>query len=557
VLLFISIILFIFITFASGFLLSIFIFKEDINKLKVSEIGFLGFANLTLISFFFHFFTPLNQNVNLIIAGLIIIIFFLNFQKLKQTVFKNYKILFIFLILTFILTIFQKPHEDYGYYHLPYIVNVISDKVIFGLSNLQSQYAWNSSWLNISSLFNFYLIGIYGPILINSVLFFFISIFFYEKFFVNKKKYLHTSDIFILFFGFYFFLKFTRLTEYGFDVAANFFVLLIFYYFCKFFENKKSNLYAKLIFIFSSIAVTIKLTAFISIVVSLIVFFIILKQKNIKDFSLVVLFCFLTVFFWIAQQLAYSGCISPFLKFSCFENLEWYNNNITSVVNQATGAFNKSFSSYSGPLDRNEYVKNFNWIPTWFSRNKIEFAEHILTILSPALLLFILNRNSEEKKNVMKLDFNFRLYNYILIFSAIGFSVWFIKSPVIRFGVTYIYCATIFFIICIYTVFLKKFYFSNKSIKIIFIICLIFSFLKNVKRSVEKYENYSVLPGIIDINYSTYKLNDFNVNYPDEDTDYHQLKYCWSIPYPCHISGIKGKKLDIFKKFGYTFILKK
>ena len=554
-LLFIFIVLFIFVTFASGFLLSLLIFSNDINKLNVSEIGFLGFANLTLISFFFHFFTPLNQNVNLIIAAFIIIVFFLNFQKLKQIIFKDYKVLFIFLTLTFCVTIFQKPHEDYGYYHLPYVINVISDKVIFGLSNLQSQYAWNSSWLNISSLFNFYLIGIYGPILLNSVLFFFISIFFYEKFFVNKKTYLYTSDIFILFFTFYFFLKFTRLTEYGFDVAANFFVLLNFYYLVKYFEKNKSHLYAKLIFIFSSVAITIKLTAFISIIVSLLVFYFIFKKGKIKDFSLVILFCFLTIFFWITQQLIYTGCVSPFLKFSCFENLEWYNKNITSIVNQATGAFNKSFSSYSGLLDRNEYVKNFNWIPTWFSRNKVEFAEHFLTILVPAFFLLILNVRQVEKKNILKLDFNFRLYNYILIFSFIGFSIWFLKSPVIRFGVIYIYCVTLFFIIYLYTIFFKNFFFSIKSIKIIFIACLIFTFSKNIKRIVEKYDNYSIWPSIINVNYSTVKLNDFSINYPDEDTKFHQLKFCWSIPYTCHINA--GKELDIFKKFSYTFILKK
>ena len=30
-----------------------------------------------------------------------------------------------------------KPNEDFGYYHLPYITNLINQKIIFGLSNLQ------------------------------------------------------------------------------------------------------------------------------------------------------------------------------------------------------------------------------------------------------------------------------------------------------------------------------------------------------------------------------------------------------------------------------------
>ena len=35
-------------------------------------------------------------------------------------------------------------NEDFGYYHLPYITNLIEEKIIFGLSNLQLNQGWNS-----------------------------------------------------------------------------------------------------------------------------------------------------------------------------------------------------------------------------------------------------------------------------------------------------------------------------------------------------------------------------------------------------------------------------
>ena len=40
------------------------------------------------------------------------------------------------------MTIKYKPHEDFGFYHLPYIINLISEKVIFGMSIIQPQFAF-------------------------------------------------------------------------------------------------------------------------------------------------------------------------------------------------------------------------------------------------------------------------------------------------------------------------------------------------------------------------------------------------------------------------------
>ena len=66
------------------------------------------------------------------------------------------------ILIVILMTIKYRPNEDYGFYHLPYIINVISEKVIFGLSNIQPQYAWNSSWLNFSAVLNLPYIGIKG-----------------------------------------------------------------------------------------------------------------------------------------------------------------------------------------------------------------------------------------------------------------------------------------------------------------------------------------------------------------------------------------------------------
>ena len=122
----------------------------------------------------YFIFFPLNIIVNAIIFIFIIFIFIPknkdNFNLIKNL---DLKIISVSLLVVFLMTLKYKPNEDYGYYHLPYIINLTSEKIIFGLANLQPQFAWNSSWLNFSSLFNLPFIELKGTQLSNSVLYFF------------------------------------------------------------------------------------------------------------------------------------------------------------------------------------------------------------------------------------------------------------------------------------------------------------------------------------------------------------------------------------------------
>ena len=47
----------------------------------------------------------------------------------------------------------QKYHEDFGYYHLPYAIAFLEEKIIFGFANIDQSYVYNSIWLNINSIF--------------------------------------------------------------------------------------------------------------------------------------------------------------------------------------------------------------------------------------------------------------------------------------------------------------------------------------------------------------------------------------------------------------------
>ena len=88
-----------------------------------------------------------------------------------------------YLIVVFcLLPIFfsQKYHEDFGYYHLPYALSFIEEKIIFGFANIDKSYVYNSIWLNISSLFflndkNFNFLTLPGYILFLSFILFLLN----------------------------------------------------------------------------------------------------------------------------------------------------------------------------------------------------------------------------------------------------------------------------------------------------------------------------------------------------------------------------------------------
>ena len=115
---------------------------------------FFGFIVVSLVVTISHFFFHISFILSLILLIIGLISFF-NKQNLNYI--KNNKskfIFYLFIIMIFIpMFLSQKYHEDFGYYHLPYSLAFIENKIIFGFSNINNTYVYNSIWLNINSLF--------------------------------------------------------------------------------------------------------------------------------------------------------------------------------------------------------------------------------------------------------------------------------------------------------------------------------------------------------------------------------------------------------------------
>ena len=103
---------------------------------------------------------------------------------------------------------------------------------------------------------------------------------------------------------------------------------------------------------------------------------------------------------------------------------------------------NKSFAQYKGNLSELEYSSNFNWVPTWFERTKVEALEHLFTFLF-LFLLVLISLNFSKKNIIKKLTYvsikKIRMVLFLLLFIiAIQILFWFQNSPLVRFGFNYI-----------------------------------------------------------------------------------------------------------------------
>ena len=178
----------------------------------------------------------------------------------------------------------------------------------------------------------------------------------------------------------------------------------------------------------------IKIT-FAFIIILPLYFFLIDRQLSLllnKKIILIGTICII----YLTKNFLISGCLIYPIEFLCFESVSWSNNQAVIWENQVGAVINRSWTSYTGVLSEYEYIKNFNWFKTWFSRNVIELLEFSITILL-ALFITLLSFNY-NKKLKPKFNENFSTYKskeIITILSTILFFcliIFFTKIPVFR-----------------------------------------------------------------------------------------------------------------------------
>ena len=507
---------------------------------------FLGFIIVSLIVTLIHFFSKINLIISILVLIFGLIAFYRNSNLNYLTLLKKKNLAYLLIILLFLpMYISQKYHEDFGYYHFPYALALIEEKIIFGFANIDKPFVYNSLWLNLKPLFflenkNFNFLTVPSFLLYISFILFSINE-------VLKKKDIQNSDYFLVVVIFYFILKFTRISEFGVDLPAIIFSVLAIYYFIKLSETKeisKKTSFFYLNFIFSVFSILIKLST-----APILLLTIYLYLFNFNDFKFIVFkIRFLVIYFlcfsFFTQQFIYTGCFLFPTNFSCL-NVSWFNIEHLSL-NKILELTNKSYSTARNMYSPSEYLSNYTWFPFWLKRNYTEILEHLGTIILPVLFFaFFL-----KKKNINKEIFNKKKIIYLFVFLNIIF--WLNFSPVYRFGV-HIFI-TLSFIILLDLLISREF--SKKLFTFFVSIFLLFSFSKNIFRinnsdnifiGIQKIENSYIFKDDISNEYA--KI--FHPDVGNNKKNGWQGRLCWNTPFICSYN-----KLDVSKKNGYLIINK-
>ncbi len=536
--------------------LSIFIFSTSIagfGSLLSAKIKsnffldiFLGFIVISIIITTYHFFFKIETYTKFLVLLVGLLIFFIKKNILDLTKLIKKKNFFYFVIIGFLIPMFisQKYHEDFGYYHLPYALAFLEEKIIFGFANIDKAFVYNSIWLNLYPLFFFDNNYVYLT-LPSFLLFLSFIIFSIKK--IIKKTYIGISDYYLIVVLFYFLLKFTRISEFGVDFPSSVFSILGILYFIKFYETnkdieRKSCLYLN--FAFSFFSILIKLSATPIIILPIYLYFTNFKKFNIYIFNTQFLIIYFLALVFFIQQFIYSGCIFFPTNLTCF-NLSWFNPEYLNLSKELE-LINKSYSSAKDVYSPEEYLNNFTWFMFWLKRNFLEIFEHFATIILPSFIFFAYLKKRSQTVIIFKKEI------FIFFFCLIYLLFWLNFSPVFRFAIP-VFITLIFFIF--YRFYTKK-KISNKILVIFISFFILFNFSKNIVRinDVDK-----VFLGVKGIN-NQYLLNEDNINehvniyYPDikkNNKNGWQGRLCWDIPFVCSYN-----KLDVNKKKGYLIFNK-
>jgi hypothetical protein len=218
---------------------------------------------------------------------------------------------------------------------------------------------------------------------------------------------------------------------------------------------------------------------------------------------------------WLIKNFITTSCFAYPIVSSCFSNsiFALYGVATPESASWLTEIWSKGFVDHPNwqNINLKDYASGFNWVPTWAGGHFLK----ILEILSPLFFviaifsLYIFLKKDEYLKSKIVLHFNVT-YIYLWFSLFFGLLLWFYKAPVFRFGSFYIISIIIFS----YILLLDSFFYLKRSLKInffkiIFIICIIFFFSKNILRINDS--NNSFFPKTFNFeNLEEFSLNNFD-----------------------------------------------
>ena len=487
----------------------------NINSKNLGIIGFIGIFFLILVSYLSTLFIAHDYNFNLfiLIVGLALAIYFLkNYQILKIDLINFF---LVFLIL-FIFILVGKNHDDFSYYHFPYIHLLTQDSHPFGLGLLNNGFRNQSSLFFFNSLFYLPKIDIYfyhigAVFFLGFTNLFFLKNIFDQNTFKNFRFYNFINLFFLIFINIFFY----RLAEYGTDRLGSILIILAFIILLLIVNQNSrfSQLNNELIKFFIIIGcITISMKSFYLIYVSLLFFLIYYSHLNNFFFKFLKSKLFILVFFFIFFSFFFnfinSSCFVFPAQFTCYDKLSWSisKNEVENVKIWyelwAKGGATPNFVVEN----RVDYISNFNWVKNWLNVyffNKM--SDYILSIIL-LVVIFYFTFFSKVKRNFKK-----RKYYIIIFFLIVYLIEWFLYHPSLRYGGYHIFILIVSIPLIIS---IEKFELSWTSFRkkaIIFVMITLVIFLgRNILRLNKEYNVY---------NYNIFK--NMNYKFIGGDRDYY------------------------------------
>ena len=522
------------------------ILKLYINVKEIVIFGILGIIFLTFISYLTNIFSPHGFVHNIIIHSIGIILF-LSAVKSEVIIKKKIYVIAILSIIIVCFSLLSKTHDDFGWYHLPYTLNLSQNKFQYGLGHFNHGFRTPSSLFYLNSLF--YLPGIkfYSFNFAQLYIFQFSLIYFYKKIFNKENN--NSFEIFYSLLAFIFIsVVFYRLAEHGTDRSGQTLLFIVIVLILNILsknlvETKKINL----IILLLVYLITIKTYFIIFILLMLPILMFIKKDYLIYKkifFSKTIAFSILFLFLHFHIQLANSGCLLYPMSFTCYPDFIWsINKNEIMIMGQWYELWSKSGANPNFRVENPaEYINQFNWISNWMSNyffNKM--SDLILGIILILIITYLLFRK-KSIKNKKKIKITGISYAFFFLFL-----IWFTKFPQLRYG-GFIIIANLFFLpACFY---LFNYEINKKTLlsaKYLIAISLIIFIGRNLDRLYLEINSYNYKPiknaffHIDNYEYEAIKLNDNIILNRTKGS-------CWATKQPCtHRDGIKA-----IKKYNYV-----
>ena len=518
-------------------------------------IGFYGLFFLTLFSMFSSFFFKHNfiHNAPLHIAGIIFFIF-LNFSQKRKLL----KTIFLISLFTFAALLISKTHDDFSYYHLPFVGYLTENKVIFGMGNIGHGYNLISSLFFLNSIFYLPFIEFYGFHFSLLLYLIFFNFFLLKEIFSDKNHEI-IKILYLLAFTF-FNLSFNRFAEYGTDKVGQILIVLLviklFQFICLEKDKLKINNLLHILPLFG-LCISLKTYFLPYVLLGLTIFFInfkffeifrkILASRSFLAFITIILIYFL-------HHFVSTGCLISPISQTCFGNyFDWARDNIQ--VKNLSLWLEQWAKAGAGPNfrvdDPSDYIKKLNWFSHWVEKYFLgKFIEQFSLLLSTLFLIFLLFKKFKLKKENF---FNKKIILFYFVIIII-FLIWFLKHPTLRYGGYSI----IFLTLSIPFSYLSYNFESrnnfNKRFKYIVLFVLIVFNIKNINRisnelernDIYKFDNFPFFA----INKKDYLIKKFSAGL----TIYETKGHCWNTPTPC-TNGMDST-LKVRKNHGYYFIYK-